>query len=56
MAKKEETEAGVGDMESDHVAHTYGEMLWNYFSRAYPDIVARHYDVKTDATQLVAKL
>jgi len=43
MARKEETAAGVGDMGSPHIPNTYGEQLWNYFSRAYPDIVQSFY-------------
>ena len=43
MARKQETESGVGDMASDHRPATYGEQLWNYFSRSYPDNMARHY-------------
>ncbi len=43
MARKHETESGVGDMQSDHRPDTYGEQLWNYFSRSYPENVARHY-------------
>jgi isopenicillin N synthase-like dioxygenase len=43
MARKHETESGVGDMRSDHKPATYGEQLWNYFSRSYPENVARHY-------------
>jgi len=43
MAASEETEAGVGDMASPHRASTYGEQLWNYFARSYPDNMARHY-------------
>ncbi len=43
MALKEETEAGIGDMASRHKPAVYGEQLWNYFSRSYPDNVARHY-------------
>ncbi len=43
MARREETEAGVGDMASDHKPATYGEQLWNYFSRSYPQLVAHHY-------------
>ena len=30
-------------MGSDHHAGTYGEQLWNYFARSYPDNVARHH-------------
>lgn len=43
MAGREETDAGVGDMRSSHRASTYGEQLWNYFSRSYPENMARHY-------------
>jgi len=43
MALKEETEAGVGDMASHHKPAVYGEQLWNYFSRSYPDNVSKHY-------------
>lgn len=43
MARREETEAGVGDIQSDHRPATYGEQLWNYFSRSYPDNMARFY-------------
>ena len=43
MALKEETAAGVGDMQSAHKPAVYGEQLWNYFSRSYPENVARHY-------------
>jgi len=43
MAGRAETESGVGDMASTHRAGTYGEQLWNYFARSYPDNMARHY-------------
>ncbi len=43
MARKEETEAGTDDMASDRPATTYGEQLWNYFSRSYPANMARHH-------------
>eukprot|EP00977_Amphora_coffeiformis_P010298 scaffold2385_cov178-Amphora_coffeaeformis.AAC.15 len=43
MASRKETQAGVGDMKSSHRAKTYGEQLWNYFKRSYPDNMARHY-------------
>lgn len=43
MATKAENEAGVDDMASHHRPATYGEQLWNYFSRSYPENVARHY-------------
>ncbi|WP_420638843.1 isopenicillin N synthase family dioxygenase [Candidatus Poriferisocius sp.] len=43
MASIAETEAGVADMSSSHRPATYGEQLWNYFSRSYPENVALHY-------------
>ena len=43
MASIEETEAGIGDMKSHHVPGVYGQQLWNYFSRSYPDHVKLHY-------------
>ena len=45
MAARDETEAGVGDMRSPNRPDTYGEQLWNYFARSYPDNMARHYPV-----------
>ena len=43
MASGTETDDGVHDMGSDTYAPTYGEQLWNYFSRSYPDNMARHH-------------
>jgi len=43
MAQADETDAGVGDMQSHDHPDVYGEQLWNYFKRSYPDNVARHY-------------
>jgi isopenicillin N synthase-like dioxygenase len=43
MAQRDETEAGVGDMQSAHRPNTYGEQLWNYFARSYPANMALHY-------------
>ena len=43
MASPDETDAGVDDMSSPHRAGTYGQQLWNYFVRSYPDNVARHH-------------
>ncbi len=43
MATKEQTEAGVGDMASASHTETYGDQLWNYFARSYPDMMQRHY-------------
>ncbi len=44
MARREETEAGIGDMRSEYRPATYGEQLWNYFARSYPAMMARHHD------------
>lgn len=43
MAGRDDTNAGVGDMEGRLAASTYGQQLWNYFERSYPELVARHY-------------
>jgi hypothetical protein len=43
MATRKQTEAGIGDMQSDQRPATYGEQLWNYFARSYPEHMARHY-------------
>lgn len=43
MAQIAETEAGVADMASPDHPDIYGDQLWNYFSRSYPDNVRRHY-------------
>lgn len=43
MATKEQTEAGVGDMASPTRVDTYGDQLWNYFRRSYPEMMRRHY-------------
>ena len=43
MAQRDETAAGVCDMSSPHHPETYGEQLWNYFARSYPENVRRHY-------------
>ncbi len=43
MARREETEAGVGDMASSYKPAVYGEQLWNYFARSYPNNMARHH-------------
>ena len=37
MALRGQSGTGVGDMQGTHVAQTYGEQLWNYFQRSYPD-------------------
>lgn len=43
MATREQTDSGVGDMASPTRVDTYGEQLWNYFARSYPDMMRRHY-------------
>ncbi len=43
MASGAQTDEGVRDMGSDTHAPSYGEQLWNYFSRSYPDNMARHH-------------
>ena len=47
MAQRAETEAGVADMSSAHRPDTYGEQLWNYFARSYPELMERHYPAAT---------
>lgn len=43
MAARADTDAGVADMQGGLSANTYGQQLWNYFERSYPELVARHY-------------
>lgn len=43
MAQRDETVAGVNDMGSRHHPDVYGEQIWNYLARSYPDNVRRHY-------------
>jgi isopenicillin N synthase-like dioxygenase len=43
MAQRDETSAGVGDMQSPHHPGVYGEQLWNYFTRSYPANAKRHH-------------
>ncbi len=43
MAPIAETESGVGDMQGKLHASTYGDQLWNYFCRSYPDNVRQFY-------------
>lgn len=42
MAKRDELLAGRGGIASASAA-AYGEQLWNYYRRSYPDQVARHH-------------
>lgn len=43
MATKQQTEAGIGDIASSTHTATYGDQLWNYFSRSYPEMMALHH-------------
>jgi len=43
MASTEDTKRGVEEMAGDLKASTYGDQLWNYFSRSYPENMALHY-------------
>lgn len=42
MARHEELRSGARGTTSEPAA-TYGQQLWNYFTRSYPDLVARHH-------------
>jgi isopenicillin N synthase-like dioxygenase len=48
MASRSQTESGTGDMANDRHASTYGEQLWNYFARSYPDNMAAHHSDLSD--------
>eukprot|EP00929_Paragymnodinium_shiwhaense_P119362 TRINITY_DN91250_c0_g1_i1.p1 TRINITY_DN91250_c0_g1~~TRINITY_DN91250_c0_g1_i1.p1 ORF type:complete len:378 (-),score=60.16 TRINITY_DN91250_c0_g1_i1:81-1214(-) len=44
MPQKEEIEEGVtGSLQGSARHETYGDLLWGYFSRAYPENMAVHY-------------
>ena len=43
MASADDTNRGVSDMAGDQKASTYGEQLWNYFHRSYPENMSLHY-------------
>lgn len=43
MPTPEQASKGLGAMASDHRPDTYGEQLWNYFSRSYADQMAAHH-------------
>lgn len=46
MPTPEEAELGTGAMASSHRPDTYGEQLWNYFTRSYREqMLAHHSDV-----------
>jgi isopenicillin N synthase-like dioxygenase len=42
MAKREELLQGRSGTASE-TAPVYGQQLWNYYLRSYPDVVRRHY-------------
>ncbi|MGB3412226.1 MAG: 2-oxoglutarate and iron-dependent oxygenase domain-containing protein [Microthrixaceae bacterium] len=42
MARHDELAMGTRGTESES-ADTYGQQLWNYFTRSYPDLIARHH-------------
>jgi isopenicillin N synthase-like dioxygenase len=48
MASTAETWAGIADMSSSEHAATYGDQLWRYFARSYPDNMARHHSDVVD--------
>jgi isopenicillin N synthase-like dioxygenase len=43
MASTEDTDGGVQDMSGGVNASTYGDQLWNYFKRSYPENMKMHY-------------
>ena len=43
MATPEATERGIEEMSGEQNATTYGEQLWNYFRRSYPENMKQHY-------------
>jgi isopenicillin N synthase-like dioxygenase len=43
MARRAELEAGVDGIASRSGAGIYGQQLWNYYVRSYPENVRRHY-------------
>lgn len=49
MARRSEIESGVEGIESRAGAGVYGQQLWNYYCRSYPDNVARHHPDAVDA-------
>ncbi len=44
MAKRDELLAGESGTRSTPTA-VYGQMLWNYYARSYPDVLREHYGV-----------
>ncbi|MDH4075277.1 MAG: isopenicillin N synthase family oxygenase [Acidimicrobiia bacterium] len=43
MARREELESGVAGIASSAGAGVYGQQLWNYYRRSYPNIMRRHH-------------
>jgi len=43
MARRTEIESGIDGIDSHTGAGVYGQQLWNYYCRSYPDNVARHH-------------
>ncbi|MFK8026305.1 MAG: isopenicillin N synthase family dioxygenase [Ilumatobacter sp.] len=43
MATAAEADLAAADMSAELRATTYGEQLWNYFTRSYPDNMAAHH-------------
>jgi isopenicillin N synthase-like dioxygenase len=43
MARRNEIESGVDGIAGSSGAGVYGQQLWNYYCRSYPDNVARHH-------------
>ena len=42
MARRDELLSGRSGTSSTSAA-TYGQQLWNYFTRSYPELVRRHH-------------
>jgi isopenicillin N synthase-like dioxygenase len=43
MARRSEIDSGLDGIASRSGAGVYGQQLWNYYCRSYPDNVARHH-------------
>tara|TARA_Y100001934_G_C12299779_1_gene749272 strand:- start:161 stop:1222 length:1062 start_codon:yes stop_codon:yes gene_type:complete len=43
MTQSAETQAGVAAMSSPHHPDVYGQQVWNYLRRSYPENMKRHY-------------
>ncbi len=43
MARRDQLFTGAGDMQSQNLATTFGDQVWNYLSRSYPKIIERFY-------------